>query len=109
MPTWPANMRVTMEPVAYFRAVLRRWWLVAICVVVCAAIGYGTTLFHSEKAAQGRTYYKATTTLSFSGYSSSNQGALPPAVSNLDQIAILATTGDVPDNVAAALSTPETG
>src|SRR5215510_14997693 len=97
-----------MEPVAYFRAVLRRWWLVAVCVVVCAAIGYGTTLFHSEKAAPGRTYYKATTTLSYSGYAS-NQGGLAPAVSNLDQFAILATTGDVPNKVAAALSTPESG
>src|SRR5262245_23746377 len=96
-----------MEPVAYFRAVLRRWWLVAICVVACAAIGYGTTLFRSDAAAPQRTYYKATTTLSYSGYS--NSGGLPPSVTNLDQIAILVTTGDVPNRVAAAMSTSESG
>ena len=97
-----------MELLAYFRAVLRRWWLVAICVVLGAGIGWGSTLLDSGEAKPGRTYFQATTTLTVDSLNP-EPGGLQPSVRNVEQIALLTTTGDVPDRVASSLETDETG
>jgi Mrp family chromosome partitioning ATPase/capsular polysaccharide biosynthesis protein len=99
-----------MDLLTYVRALRRRWLLVVACVVLGALIGYGTTLLDRDEpsAKDGRTYYKATTTV-LVDTSSSGDGILQPAFTNLDQIALLATTGDVPAQVADEVGFPEGG
>jgi capsular exopolysaccharide synthesis family protein len=94
-----------MDLVSYFRVLKRRWWLIVICVVAGAVLGVASTMVGSGTA-KSRTYYKATHTLIFDNSSTSS---VPSTVNNLDQIAILVTTGDVPDAVAKKLGTTETG
>ncbi|HEX3456026.1 MAG TPA: hypothetical protein VHS03_15485, partial [Gaiellaceae bacterium] len=97
-----------MDLLTYVRALRRRWLIVVACVVVCAAVGYATTLMHSETAAKkGRTYYTATNIVVIDY--GSQQSGLSPAYSNLDQIALVLTDGDVAQRVADKLKTPETG
>lgn len=97
-----------MDFLTYLRALRRRWFVVVVCLVLGAGIGYASTLLHSEEAKEGRTYYKASTTLVFDA-SASNDSPLPAAVSNPDQMAFLVTTGDVPDRVATELATSQSG
>ena len=96
-----------MDLLAYFRALRRRWAVILVCVVLGAVIGYASTLLNSDEAKKGRTYYKATNTLVLDA--SQSDGPSQSSFTNLDQIAILATTGDVPNRVAEELSTDETG
>ena len=96
-----------MDLLAYFRALRRRWAVILVCVVLGAVIGYASTLLNSDEAKKGRTYYKATNTLVLDA--SQRDSPSQSSFTNLDQIAILATTGDVPNRVAEELSTDETG
>jgi Mrp family chromosome partitioning ATPase len=79
--------------------------LIAICVVLGGLLGVASTLVGSGTT-KSRTYYKATHTLIFDNTTASS---VPSTVNNLDQIAILVTTGDVPDAVAKKLGTTENG
>src|SRR4051794_12475021 len=94
-----------MDLLTYFRILRRRWFLILFCVILGAGLGVASTLFKGTTA-KSRTYYKATNTQIFDNTSS---GSVPSAVTNLDQIAILVTTGDVPDRVAKELASTETG
>jgi len=94
-----------MDLLSYFRVLRRRWVLIVLCVVVGGALGAASTMF-DKAPAKTRTYYKATNTQIFDNSSSSS---VPSSVNNLDQIAILVTTGDVPNLVAKALSSSEPG
>ncbi len=96
-----------MDFLIYFRALRRRWWVVLVCVVLGAGVGYASTLLDTEEAKEGRTYYKATTTLVYD--TSSSDSSLQPVVTNPDQMAFLVTTGDVPDRVAEKLGTSDQG
>ena len=96
-----------MDLLSYFRALRRRWAVILLCAVIGAAVGYASTLLDNEEAKKGRTYYKATNTLVLDAVQ--EDGPLRSSFTNLDQIAILATTGDVPNRVAEELGTSETG
>jgi Mrp family chromosome partitioning ATPase/capsular polysaccharide biosynthesis protein len=97
-----------MDLLAYFRILRRRWALIVAFVVAGGTIGAATTLLSSDAASSGK-HYKATHTLVFqaptdaSGSSSGGSGSARPAFTNLEQIAILVTTGDVPTQVARKL------
>ena len=74
-----------------------------------AVLGVASTLVGSDsKAATGKRFYKATSTLVLDT-TSSGSGAFTSAFTNLDQIAILTTTGDVPTAVAGKLGVDEQG
>src|SRR5689334_4581717 len=94
-----------MDLLSYFRVLRRRWLLILVCVLVGGALGAASTALES-KAGKTRTYYKATNTQIFD---SSTSSSVPSVVSNIDQIAILVTTGSVPDQVAKSLGTDELG
>jgi Mrp family chromosome partitioning ATPase/capsular polysaccharide biosynthesis protein len=100
-----------MDLLAYFRVLRRRWALIVALVVVGGTIGAASTLLSGDAASAGR-HYKATHTLVFQGStdgsgssssSGSGSGSARPAFTNLEQIAILVTTGDVPTEVAKDL------
>ena len=94
-----------MDLLSYFRVLRRRWVLIVVCVILGGALGVATTLFDT-KAANQRTYYKATNTQI---YDNSQSGPVPSVVNNIDQIAVLVTTGDVPKAVAQAIGSNELG
>jgi Mrp family chromosome partitioning ATPase/capsular polysaccharide biosynthesis protein len=102
-----------MDLLAYFRVLRRRWTLILAFVVVGGTLGAASTLL-SDATGSSSKHYKATHTLLFeassdssstgsSSSSSSSGGSAGRAFSNLDQIAILVTTGDVPNQVAKKL------
>jgi Mrp family chromosome partitioning ATPase/capsular polysaccharide biosynthesis protein len=94
-----------MDLLSYFRILRRRWWIIALCVVIGAGIGIASTLLDTKEA-KTRTYYKATNTQL---YDTSSSSPVPSVVNNIDQIAILVTTGTVPDEVAKAIGSDEIG
>jgi capsular polysaccharide biosynthesis protein len=94
-----------MDLLSYFRVLRRRWIIIVVCVIVGAGLGVASTLFDT-KDAKTRTYYKATNTQIFDNSTSS---PVPSVVSNIDQIAVLVTSGTVPDAVAKELGTDEIG
>jgi Mrp family chromosome partitioning ATPase/capsular polysaccharide biosynthesis protein len=101
-----------MDLLSYFRVLRRRWTLILALVVAGGTIGAAST-FLSGSASSSNNHYKATDTLVFQssdgtgGSSSSSSGsassAANPAFTNLSQIAVLVTTGDVPTQVAKKL------
>jgi Mrp family chromosome partitioning ATPase/capsular polysaccharide biosynthesis protein len=94
-----------MDLLSYFRVLRRRWLVIVALVVVGGALGAASTQLQGSSGKE-RTYYKATSTLQLdtSSNDSGNQ-----AYTNVDQVAILVTTGDVPDAVAKQLGTSESG
>src|SRR5437867_188046 len=94
-----------MDLLSYFRVLRRRWVLILVCVILGAALGVATTLFDT-KAAKPRTYYKASNTQI---YDNSQSGPVPSVVNNIDQVAVLVTTGDVPNQVAKAFGSDVLG
>jgi Mrp family chromosome partitioning ATPase/capsular polysaccharide biosynthesis protein len=99
-----------MDLLAYFRILRRRWVLIFALVVAGGTIGAASTLL-SGTADSSSKRFKATHTLVFqsstgssdSSSSTSSSGSARPAFTNLEQIAILVTTGDVPTQVARKL------
>jgi Mrp family chromosome partitioning ATPase/capsular polysaccharide biosynthesis protein len=89
-----------MDVVAYLRILRRHWRMIVVAAVLGAVIGAGTTVFTSSSASSGSNgrYYQATHTLFLD--TSSNGGTYRPVFNNLDQMAVLATTGDVPQDVS---------
>ena len=94
-----------MDLLSYFRVLRRRWLLIALLIVLGAGLGAASTQLKGE-AVKEPTYYKATSTLLLDPSTSSSYDQ---TFTNVDQVAILATTGDVPNAVAKALGTSETG
>src|SRR5262249_34183974 len=78
----------------------RHWKLIILAMVIGAVIGVASTLTDNKATQQGR-YYKATHTLFLD--TSSVGDNYRPVYTNLDQIAVLVTTGDVPKRVASEL------
>jgi Mrp family chromosome partitioning ATPase len=95
-----------MDLLAYFRVLRRHWRLIVVATLLGAALGAASTLLDRESSNK-RVYYRATATLVFD--TSSLDGTSRRHYSNPNQIAILTTSGDVPDNVAKKLSTTATG
>ena len=89
-----------MDVVAYLRILRRHWRMVAVAGLLGALLGAGSTVLASETTSSGRTYYKATHTLFFD---TSSSGDIRPVFTNLDQMAVLVITGDVPQDVADAI------
>jgi Mrp family chromosome partitioning ATPase/capsular polysaccharide biosynthesis protein len=99
-----------MDLLAYFRVLRRRWALILVFVVAGGTIGAASTLLSEATGSSGK-HFKATHTLVFQGSTDSNSSsgntntgsAARPAFANLDQIAIVVTTGDVPKQAAQEL------
>ena len=96
-----------MDSLAYFRAVRRHWLVVVACVVVGAALGVASTRLESTSNPASRPAFKATHTLFFEPSQAS--ALFTSAFSNLDQMAVLTTTGPVPNAVADELGGDKTG
>lgn len=90
-----------MEIVAYLRILRRHWKLIVAATLIGAVLGGASTLLKRDSAPEARTYYKATHTLFLDTSAIGDQ--VTPIYTNLDQIAVLVTTGDVPRAVAAKL------
>jgi hypothetical protein len=93
--------RGAVDIVAYLRMLRRHWKLVAALTVVGGILGAATSLATSSGSADTRRYFKASHTLFLDTSGLDTQAR--PIYTNLDQIAVLATTGDVPRRVAAKL------
>jgi Mrp family chromosome partitioning ATPase len=98
-----------MDLLGYFRMLRRRWVLILALTVLGGALGVGSAVIGDSSSSPGKakTFYKATNTLVLD--SSSQSSAFQSAFTNLDQIAILTTTGDVPTEVAKKLGVDEKG
>jgi Mrp family chromosome partitioning ATPase/capsular polysaccharide biosynthesis protein len=99
-----------MDLLSYFRILRRHWVLLLVFVVVGAAIGGATAVASGDTTTgtkSNASYYKATNTLILRNRSSAS--AFPSTFTNLDQIALLATTGPVPTSVAQKLGGSLTG
>ena len=87
----------------------RRWLLILALTVLGGALGVGSAVLNdSSSSGQEKTYYKATNTLVLDT-TSGQSGGYQSAFTNLDQIAILTTTGDVPKAVATKLGVDAQG
>jgi Mrp family chromosome partitioning ATPase/capsular polysaccharide biosynthesis protein len=94
-----------MDLLSYFRVLRRRAGLILVCVIVGAGLGLATTLLNSGSS-RDQHYYKATHSLIYDDQSNRD---VQSVVNNIDQVAVLVTTGDVPNAVAKAAGTGETG
>jgi Mrp family chromosome partitioning ATPase/capsular polysaccharide biosynthesis protein len=94
-----------MDLLSYFRVLRRRAGLILVCVIIGAGLGLATTLLDSS-GGPAHGYYKATNTLIYD-----NQGStpVPSVVNNIDQAAVLVTSGDVPNAVAKEIGSDEPG
>jgi Mrp family chromosome partitioning ATPase len=90
-----------MDVVAYLRILRRHWGVILAAVLVGALVGAATTLLQADPPAEQRGYYKATNTQFFD--LSSRTDGTRPVYTNIDQMAVLLTTGDVPKRVADEL------
>jgi Mrp family chromosome partitioning ATPase/capsular polysaccharide biosynthesis protein len=98
-----------MDLLGYFRMLRRRWALVLFATILGGALGVASSaLSGSSSTATGQTFYKGTNTLVLDT-SSRGGGGFQSAFQNLDQIAILTTTGDVPSAVAKKLGVDTEG
>ena len=86
-----------MEPLVVVRTLKRRWRLILAVTILGGVLGYATTLLASDEP--DATYYLAIHTLAADSApaGAGNQGGGV----NLQKSAFLATTGDVPETVAA--------
>lgn len=76
----------------YIRTLRRRWKLIAILVLVGATVGWGVGLLQKPVVVSSDTVYIARHTLS-----------ADPTKTNLEQLAILTSTGEVPNRVASRI------
>jgi Mrp family chromosome partitioning ATPase/capsular polysaccharide biosynthesis protein len=98
-----------MDLLGYFRVLRRRWALIGLLAIVGGALGYASTLLERDSVKE-RTYYKATSTLQLdTSSSSSGDSSTSQPYSSVEQISVIVTTGDVPNAVAKALGSSETG
>jgi capsular exopolysaccharide synthesis family protein len=90
-----------VDIVAYLRMLRRHWKIIMAAIAIGAVLGAASTIATKHTSPRERTYYKATHTLFLD--TSSISDSFRPIYTNLDQIAVLATTGDIPKAVAAQL------
>ena len=96
-----------MELMPYLRALRRGLWVIVL-VGVIGALGGWFTGTNSPNASGATKYYKAVTTLFLNGSGSSGPGSTTSSY-QLPQVALLATSGQVPRSVASTLgTTPDT-
>lgn len=95
-----------MDLLAYFRVLRRHWRLIVAVTVAGAALGTASTLL-DRSSTNKKTYYRAKHTLVFD--TSNTEGSSPRHYDNPGTISFLATTGDVPNEVAKKLGTSESG
>jgi Mrp family chromosome partitioning ATPase/capsular polysaccharide biosynthesis protein len=87
----------------------RRWVLILALTVAGGVLGVGSAVLNSSSSSgKTRTYYKATNTLVLDT-TGGGTGEFQSTFQNLDQIAILTTTGNVPTAVAKKLGVDERG
>jgi Mrp family chromosome partitioning ATPase/capsular polysaccharide biosynthesis protein len=100
-----------MDLLSYFKVLRRRWVLIFALVLIGGTVGAAST-FLSGDASGANSHYKAENVLVFqnssnngssSSSSSSSSSAANPAFTNLTQIAVLVTTGEVPTAVGKKL------
>src|SRR5262245_1629829 len=93
----------TMDVVAYLRILRRHWRMIAVAAVVGALIGAGSTVFTHSGSTTGsaKNYYEATHTLLLDPAMDGTN--YRPVYTNVDQLSVLTTTGDVPQAVADKL------
>jgi Mrp family chromosome partitioning ATPase/capsular polysaccharide biosynthesis protein len=93
-----------MDLLAYFRVLRRRWLLILALVLAGGTIGAASTLLSRATGSTGK-HFKATHTLVFqeSGNENGGDSSARPAITNLDQVAVLVTTGDVPTKAGQKL------
>jgi len=96
-----------MELLAYFRVLRRRWALILLLTIVGGVLGAASTQI-DHGSPKSRTYYKAAHTLVLNTDDTGDSGARP-SITNLDQMAILATTPGVADEVAKKLGSSQSG
>jgi Mrp family chromosome partitioning ATPase/capsular polysaccharide biosynthesis protein len=98
-----------MDLLGYFKVLRRRWLLIVILTIVGGVIGAASTQLEKSDP-KTRTYYKATNTLTFDNSTNiGSDGGFQSAFQNLDQIAVLVTTGDVPDLAAKTFGSDQSG
>src|SRR2546421_635113 len=90
-----------MELLRLLRVIRRRWPLIVLAGLLGAGVGVASAKGGSKTAARG-TYYKATQTLT-SDRNALSSGTAAGQFSNLSQIALLGSAGDVPKNTATKL------
>lgn len=95
-----------MDLLALLRTLRRRWVLILALTVVGGLVGAASSKLSETKAASG-TYYKATNTIVVNSGGTTGQNTT--GYQSLDQVAIFVTTGDVPDAVAKALGSDQSG
>jgi Mrp family chromosome partitioning ATPase/capsular polysaccharide biosynthesis protein len=100
LPAPPAG-RPPIDAWAVLRAARRSWLVLVVTTVLGLLVGIGSTRLPSEEARPDTTAYRATATLVLDFSSLSDQSN--PVLRNLDQAAIMVTSGDVPDRVAEDL------
>jgi Mrp family chromosome partitioning ATPase len=96
-----------MDLLGYFRVLRRHWRLIVAVTLAGAALGAASTLLDRSSPTK-QTYFRASHTLGFDTTTNST-GTAPRHYGNPNQIAILTTTGDVPDNVAKKLGISGSG
>ncbi len=96
-----------MDLLAYFRVLRRHWRLIVAVTLAGAALGAASTLLDRSSPTK-QTYFRASHTLVFETTTTS-AGTSPRHYGNPNQIAILTTTGDVPENVAKKFGTAASG
>ncbi|MGZ4784892.1 MAG: P-loop NTPase [Acidimicrobiales bacterium] len=85
-----------MEPIQYVRTIRRRWKIIAAFVVIGLALGYVSSI-GAQKKHDETTYWRATYTLYYDGSAVTDKGG---AYTQLGQMGLLATQGDVPAQIA---------
>jgi len=90
-----------MDILSYLRLLRRRWLVIGVAIVVGAGLGVASTMLRSSSPTAPTTpHYKATTTLLLDN---GNGAAAPSSFTGLDQMAVLTTSGPVPEAVATTL------
>src|SRR4051812_49661033 len=87
-----------MEPIQYVRTIRRRWKLIAAFVLVGLVLGYVSSI-GAQKKHDETTYWRATYTLYYDATAASEKGG---AFTQLPQLGLLTTSGDVPAKIAQA-------
>ncbi len=95
-----------MDLLGYLRVLRRRWLLIVALGVIGAVLGAGSAMLNRATSSDtSRTFYRATNTAVLDNSST----LFASSFGNLDQVALLATSGTVPQAVATKLSLDESG
>lgn len=90
-----------MDLLTYLRVIRRRWAMILAAVVVGAALGAGSALAGSSSGGASGRAYKATHVFLLDSSEDSSEDT--SALTDLDRMAVLTTSGDVPRRVGTEL------